>query len=201
MFECILLAKETIKLNFYAISHFKKSPTAPLFLLYPSPIMIDFAMKKVPCIYAKFLKKSRPTYPMRIVWFFEIRFLRSEAALLDRDDVAVGALDARTQPDQRLGPGALNELLPDVANGRSQSVYAPPHALLGGLIGRGRGSRLFRHCRNWWLAVVTVILLPQGLFLGTSLRTHTLTMSQDVTDIHGDRADFASGREVTCHFL
>ena len=25
--------------------------------------------------------------------------------------------------------------------------------------------------------------------------------SRDVTDIHGDRADFASGKEVRCHFL
>ena len=43
---------------------------------------------------------------------------------------------------------------------------------------------------------------PQGLFLGTAwLGTHTWTMSIDVTDIHGDRAGFASGEEVQCHFL
>ena len=41
----------------------------------------------------------------------------------------------------------------------------------------------------------------QGLFLGTWLETHTLTMSRDVKDIHGDRADFASGEEVRCHFF
>ena len=44
--------------------------------------------------------------------------------------------------------------------------------------------------------------LEQGVFLGTWLWTHTLTMSRDVADIHGDRADFAtSGEEVQCHFL
>ena len=36
------------------------------------------------------------------------------------------------------------------------------------------------------------MLLHQALFLGTWLGTHALTMSQDVPDIHGDRADFAS---------
>ena len=46
------------------------------------------------------------------------------------------------------------------------------------------------------------INLPrQGLFLDTWLGTHTSTMSREVTDIHGDRADFASGKEVQCNFL
>ena len=36
----------------------------------------------------------------------------------------------------------------------------------------------------------------QGLFLGTWLGTHTSTMSQDVTDIHGERGDIASGEEA-----
>ena len=44
------------------------------------------------------------------------------------------------------------------------------------------------------------IAIPQGLFLGAWLGTHTSTMSRDVTDIHGDRADFAIGEEVQCHF-
>ena len=35
----------------------------------------------------------------------------------------------------------------------------------------------------------------QGLFLDAWLGNHTLTMSRDVTDIHGKRADFASGKE------
>ena len=40
----------------------------------------------------------------------------------------------------------------------------------------------------------------QGLFLGTWLETHTWTMSRDVTDIHGDQADFATGEEGQSHF-
>ena len=35
--------------------------------------------------------------------------------------------------------------------------------------------------------------LRQGYFLCTWLGTHATTMSQDVTDIRGERADFASG--------
>ena len=38
-------------------------------------------------------------------------------------------------------------------------------------------------------------LVHQGLFSGTWLETRTSTMSRDVTDIHGERADFASGAE------
>ena len=46
----------------------------------------------------------------------------------------------------------------------------------------------------------------QGLFLATFLVVfwpllHTSTMSRDVTDIHGDRADFASGEEVVSFFI
>ena len=38
-------------------------------------------------------------------------------------------------------------------------------------------------------------------FLCAWLGTHTSTMSRDVTDIHGDRADFASGEEVVSFFI
>ena len=41
----------------------------------------------------------------------------------------------------------------------------------------------------------------QGLFLDAWLGTHTLTMSRDVTDIHGELADFASGEEVVSFFI
>ena len=37
--------------------------------------------------------------------------------------------------------------------------------------------------------------------MGTWLGTHTSTMSRDVTDIHGERADFASGEEVVSFFI
>ena len=39
------------------------------------------------------------------------------------------------------------------------------------------------------------------IFGRTWLVTHTWTMSGDVTDVHGDRAVFASGKEVQCHFV
>ena len=41
----------------------------------------------------------------------------------------------------------------------------------------------------------------QGLFLCAWLGTHTSTMPRDVVDIHGDRADFASGEKVVSFFI
>ena len=41
----------------------------------------------------------------------------------------------------------------------------------------------------------------QALFLYTWLGTHILTMAQDVTDIHGERADFVSGEEGVSYFV
>ena len=40
----------------------------------------------------------------------------------------------------------------------------------------------------------------RGLFLDTLLGTHTLAMTRDVTDSHGERVDFASNEEVVSFF-
>ena len=47
---------------------------------------------------------------------------------------------------------------------------------------------------------VQVGSFQQGLFLDAWLGIHNSTMSRDVTDIHGERADFASGQEVVSFF-
>ena len=46
-----------------------------------------------------------------------------------------------------------------------------------------------------------VDLVAQGFFLCTWLGTHATTMSQDVTDIRGERADFASGGVIFHRFV
>ena len=42
--------------------------------------------------------------------------------------------------------------------------------------------------------------MGQGLFLDSWLGTHTSIMSQDVSDIHGQQADFGSGEEMASFF-